>query len=112
MCANYETAKNIVKKYNQEHLLYFYDKLNNNDKQKLIDQIMNIDFDQMNNLYKSVNLSTQSQGEEIEPISYIDKTKINVEDKERYIKIGIEAIKQGKLAAVTMAGGQGTRLRT
>ena len=36
--------------------------------------------------------------------------KLTVEEKERFISIGEEIIKSGKLAAVTMAGGQGTRL--
>ena len=49
--------------------------------------------------------------EKIEPIQYIEKEKLSKEEKEKYSKIGIEEIKQGKLAVVTMAGGQGTRHR-
>ena len=48
----------------------------------------------------------------IEPIDYIEKEKISKDKKEEYLKKGIEEIKKGKLAVVTMAGGQGTRLRT
>jgi UDP-N-acetylglucosamine pyrophosphorylase len=50
--------------------------------------------------------------EKIEPIKYIEKEKISEEEKEKYFKIGEEEIRKGKLAVVTMAGGQGTRLRT
>ena len=45
-------------------------------------------------------------------MSYIDKNNISDVKKIYYKNIGIEEIKKGKLAAVTMAGGQGTRLRT
>ena len=44
--------------------------------------------------------------------SYIDKNNISDEERKHYKNLGIEEIKKGKLAAVTMAGGQGTRLRT
>jgi len=110
MCANYEKANSIIKKYGQEHLLSNYEKLDDNNKQELINQIMSIDFEQMNNLYKSVNKNEKKEEEKIEPIDYVEKSKINAEDKKRYCEKGIEAIKQGKLAVVTMAGGQGTRL--
>ena len=41
----------------------------------------------------------------------MDKYKL-YDDYKYYENIGKKAIKEGKLAAVTMAGGQGTRLRT
>lgn len=40
----------------------------------------------------------------------MDKAKLSNEEIQKYSEIGIEQIKKGKLAAVTMAGGQGTRL--
>ena len=47
----------------------------------------------------------------IEPINYVEKSKMSKEEIEEYEKIGSEIIKSGKYAVVTMAGGQGTRLR-
>ena len=110
MCANYEEANNIINKYGQEHLLYGYEKLEDSEKQKLVNQIMNIDFDQINNLFKNIKNDTKKEKEKIEPIAYIEKSEINETDGKRYFEKGVEAIKQGKLAVVTMAGGQGTRL--
>jgi hypothetical protein len=46
----------------------------------------------------------------IEPMSYQDSAKLLEEEKAEMIKIGEAAIKSNKLAIVTMAGGQGTRL--
>ena len=43
----------ILKKYNQEHLLYFYDELSEEEKNKLINQILTIDFDKILNIYKN-----------------------------------------------------------
>mgnify|MGYP000333825861 CR=1 FL=1 len=37
-------AKKILKKYNQEHLLHFYDELSEEEKNKLINQILSINF--------------------------------------------------------------------
>ena len=47
--------------------------------------------------------------DKITPIDYLDKYKLNDQYK-YYENIGKKAIREGKLAAVTMAGGQGTRL--
>lgn len=48
----------------------------------------------------------------IEPIEYVDKSKLSKEEYENYEKLGDKIIKEGKLAVLTMAGGQGTRLDT
>ena len=46
-------AKDILKKYNQEHLLYFYDELTQDEKEKLLNQILTIDFEKILTLYKN-----------------------------------------------------------
>lgn len=109
MCVNFEKAKTIVEEYHQEHLLSNYKNLEEGKKQKIIDQILAIDFEQINNLYKNIKNNVKKE-EKIEPIEYIEKSKIKKDDRKRYMNIGIEAITKGKLAVVTMAGGQGTRL--
>ena len=102
-------AKDILKKYNQEHLLNGYEKLDEKKQKQLLEQIMNIDFDLIKSLYDNTKKENSTNGDKIEPMEYLDKYKLN--DKYKYYEnIGKEAIKAGKLAAVTMAGGQGTRL--
>lgn len=108
----YNEAKKKLEKYNQTHLLSQYEKLNEANKEYLLNQIINIDFEQIKKLYKQTKEEIKLGTEKIEPISYVEKEKLSEEEREKYFKIGEEEIKQGKLAVVTMAGGQGTRLRT
>ncbi|MDO5555798.1 MAG: hypothetical protein Q4G09_03895 [Clostridia bacterium] len=107
-----EDAQKILEKYGQEHLLSQYDKLSDIKKKELLNQILNIDFTQINNLYNQTTQQVQFNKDIIEPIKYIDKEALTMEDKKYYTTIGEQEIKNGKLAVVTMAGGQGTRLRT
>ena len=106
----YEIAKSILEKYNQEHLLLQYENLKDEKKEYLLKQIVNIDFEQINKLYEDTKKEIEFKEQKIEPISYIEKEELSNEEKERYLKIGADEIKNGKLAVVTMAGGQGTRL--
>ena len=106
----YSESKKILEQYNQTHLLSQYENLNDEQKEYLLNQIINIDFNQLNKLYENTKKEIESGKDLIEPISYIEKEKIL--DYEKYMEIGAEEIKNGKLAVVTMAGGQGTRLRT
>ena len=39
-----EQAKEILSTYNQEHLIYFYDELNDEQKDMLLNQIIKINF--------------------------------------------------------------------
>ena len=110
MDEKYEKVKEILKKYNQEQLLIWYDKLIEQKKEELLDQILKIDFDQIEELYQETKGKKDFKDCKVEPLSYIDKQKIPAEERERYEKEGIKLIKEGKYAVVTMAGGQGTRL--
>jgi len=107
---NYEKIKTKLEKYNQEHLLVKYNELTENKKEELLKQISNINFEQIEELYKKSIKKEEKKDEKIEPIEYIDKVKLSKDEYNKYFSIGAEEIKKGKLGVVTMAGGQGTRL--
>jgi len=104
-----ENLQTILKKYGQEHLLNHYETLDDVHKKELIKQLENIDFELVNSLYAHTKKKEKNENDKITPIEYLDKYKLGDEYK-YYENIGKKAIKEGKLAAVTMAGGQGTRL--
>lgn len=104
-----EEAKIILKKYNQEHLLNRFEYLEENKQKELLNQILNIDFELINTLYTNTKKEIINNDDKIEPMEYLDKYKL-YDDYKYYDNIGKHAIKNRKLAAVTMAGGQGTRL--
>ena len=52
MDTDLHSTMQILKKYNQEQLLNFYNELTNDEKQKLLSQINSIDFDMVNTLYE------------------------------------------------------------
>ena len=108
---NYSEAKSILKQYNQEQVLNFYDNLSDVKKNELLNQIDTINFEQLNKLYyKAKNNQNVDENIKIEPIEYVDKSKMPEEEITKLFKIGAEKIRKNKLAVVTMAGGQGTRL--
>ncbi|MBR5227261.1 MAG: UDPGP type 1 family protein [Clostridia bacterium] len=107
---SFNKAQEVLIKYNQQHVLNFYNELSDNEKEKLLEQIENINFEEVNNIYKEVAHVASDSVTDITPIGRIDKQELSDEELDRYIKHGEESIKNGRLAFVTMAGGQGTRL--
>ena len=110
MTEKYEKALECAKKYNQEHILNNFEKLPEDKKEELLDQILRIDFKQINELYESTKNEISFANDKIEPIDFVDKYGISEEELNKYNELGENAIKAGKYAVVTMAGGQGTRL--
>ncbi len=106
----YEEIKKKLKKYGQEHLESFYEALEGKDKELFLEQLKGIDFELIDSLYKNTKKDVGiKENVKIEPIDFMDKSKLSG-DYKYYEDIGEKAIRAGKLAAVTMAGGQGTRL--
>lgn len=105
-----ENAKEVLKNYGQEHVLLSYERLSDSDKEKLLDQVLSIDFEQLKRLYEKTKNNEVLQNDKIEPLAYKDSDKLSKEEKEEYIKKGEDIIRNGKYAVVMVAGGQGTRL--
>ncbi|CDB32716.1 uDP-N-acetylglucosamine pyrophosphorylase [Clostridium sp. CAG:575] len=100
----------ILKQYKQEHIINLLNKLEEKQKEKLIEQINNIDFHQIMELYENTKKEIEIKENKIESVAYLDKEKLTKSDKERFDELGERAIVSGQYAVVTMAGGQGTRL--
>ena len=102
----------LLKENNQEHLLKYLEMANEEQKQELINEIMDLDFKHIKELYSLSSRDNEKAIESciIEHTKFVDKYKMSEEEFNRYKNIGEEIIKNGEYAVVTMAGGQGTRL--
>ncbi len=103
---DYNTALDKLKEYGQEHVLKYFDELNDEEKEALLSQIEETDF--------SVLRLVNGSGDEfkkgaITPLGAMQLDEIE-ERKAELTGKGLEVIKAGKAAAVLLAGGMGTRL--
>lgn len=105
-----QKAKEILKKYNQTHIIKWLDKQEESIKQKIIEQVLEIDLKELEDLYQKVQRGVVKKDYSITPIHAVIKEKISQTEKCNYIQTGEEILKNNKYAVVTMAGGQGTRL--
>jgi len=112
MNKKYFESKELLEKYDQKHLLVYYNELSEEEKDILLNQILSIDFKMMDKMYKDTKQEIEEKDDLIEPMEYIDKYELEKEEYDKYEKIGIDKIQKGELGVLTMAGGQGTRLRT
>ncbi len=103
---NFETAKAKLEKYDQLHVLRYYDELTEEEKKELLQQIEETDFEVLKYCAHKEQLAEKGK---IEPLAAMQLNTIE-EKKDEFVKIGLEAIKAGKVGAVLLAGGMGTRL--
>lgn len=102
-----EKIKEILESNNQEQLLRFVDELSESEKKELFLQISEIDFSLLD-LLKDEN--KQAKKGVITPILDVARLTDIEANSEKYKEAGLEIIRQGKAAAVLLAGGMGTRL--
>ena len=102
---NYENAYEKLKACAQEHILKDYESLSDTEKKELLEQIELTDFTVIEQGKNAVSI----QKGVISPLESLELEAINAK-KEDYKKVGEEALKLGKVAAVLLAGGMGTRL--
>ena len=58
-------------------MLTFFDNLSAENKELLLNQILDIDFELMSKLYEDTKKEIDIDTNSIEPISYIDKSKLS-----------------------------------
>jgi UDP-N-acetylglucosamine/UDP-N-acetylgalactosamine diphosphorylase len=111
----YTKVKQLLKRYGQQHLLTFWDELNNSRREKLLSQIEAVKFDQIEekiDCYVTHPPSTSLPKNFMSAPSYPAQPK-TPQQKEKYVKakkLGVKLISAGRVAAFVVAGGQGTRL--
>lgn len=107
---NYEKTIKLLEKYNQHRLIKIMENTNEENRNKLINEISSIDFKQVEDLYKNTKKELKFNLGEIKPIKAINTNKVSKEKLDKYRALGEEIVKTNGFAVATMAGGQGTRL--
>ena len=102
----FEAAKQKCEKYGQEHVLKYYEELSAAEQEALLTQIEETD---MSILEKCKNMEELAKKGVISPLAAMKLSEIEA-NKESFTATGIKAIQDGKVAAVLLAGGMGTRL--
>lgn len=103
---NYNEALDKLKKYGQEHILKYYDTVSESEKEELLKQIEETDFSVLELIEKKAFANPKGK---ISPLGAMTLEEIE-KNRTELRKIGLDAIREGKAAAVLLAGGMGTRL--
>lgn len=102
----YQEAYDKLEKYGQLHVLQYYDELSGYEKEALLEQIMGTDLSVLAQCLHKEELNPRG---EITPIEVMKLAQIE-ERREEFVQAGLDAIRAGRVGAVMLAGGMGTRL--
>ena len=102
----FDEAKAKLEKYGQLHVLKYYDELTDSQRQELLTQIDETDFEVLKNC---ANLGKSEGRGQFAPLAAMQVSEIE-EKKDEFTRAGVKALKEGKIAACLLAGGMGTRL--
>ncbi len=112
--SRYEKAVKTLKNHGQEHLLAFYSRLNDPEKQTLLDQIDTLDFTNIPAWIEKYvkKKSVANIPSDFVPAPYypIPPKDDDIAKYDQAVKLGEKLLSAGKVAAFVVAGGQGTRL--
>ena len=102
----YQEAYDKLEKYGQLHVLKYYGELAKEEKEALLTQIEQTDFDMLSYCKEKETLNPRGK---IEPVGAMQLSEIE-KKREEFTRIGLDAIRAGKVGVVLLAGGMGTRL--
>ncbi|XP_018440806.2 UDP-N-acetylglucosamine diphosphorylase 2 isoform X2 [Raphanus sativus] len=102
-----------LKDYGQEDVFALWEELSPEERHLLVTEIENLDLPRIDRI---IRCSLNSQGLPAAAIEAPPESCVSTvegrrkEDKEKWWKMGLKAIYEGKLGVVLLSGGQGTRL--
>ena len=110
-----ENTKKLLKKHNQSHLLTFWGQLGTAERRNLLAQIRQLDLAKIdgwvaNFVKKSFSTEINADLVPAKSYSYVPDEPAKKSKYNKAVKLGKELILAGKVAALVVAGGQGTRL--
>jgi UDP-N-acetylglucosamine pyrophosphorylase len=110
-----ETILKHLERSQQQHLLQFIDELNKSEQENLLNQLNDINWDSLAKLIPEyvMNQPHTEIPNDLAPAPYFPAATKNAAQQELYTQaeaMGIQLISEGKTAALTVAGGQGSRL--
>ena len=114
LARRYQAARKILAPRKQDHILCFWGQLAPPAQSRLLEQIEGLDFAQLDPLIRSHVLAKPDKivPADIAPAPFFPRKA--APDQQDFYKrahqLGSEALRQGKVALLTVAGGQGTRL--
>jgi UDP-N-acetylglucosamine/UDP-N-acetylgalactosamine diphosphorylase len=106
------SIRETLKAHGQAHLLEYYDELDPEAQEALLDQLQAIDFnavDRWIDAFVKDEPAFELPGD-LEPAPFYPRDPGDAYDAEHYRRIGQDLIRAGKVAGFCVAGGQGTRL--
>ena len=101
-----EEARKKLAAAGQEHVLRHFDELTEEEGKELLQQIDTMDFSMLHYVHDRGELPGRGV---ITPLGAMELSEIE-EHKAQFTKTGLDAIREGKVGAVLLAGGMGTRL--
>ena len=99
-----------LKIYGQTRTLKILEHVDKETRKKIIEELHDINFIQLKELYNNIKEEAEVNVGELKPIKSLNPDKITKEEKEMYENVGADILRNNKFAVVTMSGGQGTRL--
>lgn len=99
-------AKEKLEKYGQPHVLKYFEKLSETEKAALLAQIETSDMNVIDSCRHQEELLQRGV---ITPLAAMQLPEIQA-NRESFTATGLEAIRAGRVGAVLLAGGMGTRL--
>lgn len=111
-----DQLRDVLRSCQQEHVLTFFEQLDENERESFLKQLKSIRFKEVNQLFRkaeeSLTEDVQKVDSRMQPIPaelFGSEKNADKEELLTYRSLGLEEISKGHVAVLLLAGGQGTR---